>query len=431
MTSRCLLRAIAPALAALVVTGPMAASPSPPDLPALLDEYAAGGDRAIRRVELLGDDTAIEMRLDWATLGRAWIERDASDRPRRLFVAAAFALETEAILVERGLWSRSASRKIKEKGKESTVRCNGACVISWARGLFVERGAPDAAEHAWWIASVALAQGVRDTRFLLPPPAPSATESNLAIAARLGQVPNTTTLGHLAAALTRFPNDPQFRLAKVVAASARFEITTDAAPRSPGTGNGTSDMALPNIVVISRASGAAPAVPVRPTSAQVNRARYAELPGILSDFEAIAGDATAGIGVRTEARIRLGYLHWATGDSARALAALTLAAESAPSADLRYLADYLAGVAHESLGDAAAATAAYEAALTARPHSQSASIKLAVLRQLHGDAAGAQAIAQETLDRRPNDADPWRLFLYGHYPQLPALLAEIRLQVPR
>jgi tetratricopeptide (TPR) repeat protein len=137
------------------------------------------------------------------------------------------------------------------------------------------------------------------------------------------------------------------------------------------------------------------------------------------------------VAVRTEARIRLGYLHWATGDNERARAALAAAAQSAPTADLRYLAHYLTGATLESGADTDGAITAYAAALEARPHSQSASIRLAVLRQLRGDAAGAQSLAQESLDARPADADPWRLFLYGHYPQFPLLLAEVRGQVPR
>ena len=310
------------------------------------------------------------------------------------------------------------------------IHCNGACVLSWARGLFVERGAPDAAEHAWWMASIALAQGVRDTGFLLPPVPFSPA---LAAAAKLNRIPTDTTAGHLAAALSRFPNDPEFRLANAVALAARYEITTDAAPRSPAAGGGSSDLGPERVTgrSTSRGSGAPSPMPVSPTSAQINRNRYAELPPIVSELEAVANDPAASVTVRTEARIRLGYIHWATGDNERALAALTAAGESAPSADLRYLAHYLAGVVLELLADTEGAMRAYEAALAARPHSQSASLKLAVLRQLRGDASGAHALAQDSLDARPADADPWRQFLYGHYPQFPALMAEVRRQVPR
>jgi tetratricopeptide (TPR) repeat protein len=92
---------------------------------------------------------------------------------------------------------------------------------------------------------------------------------------------------------------------------------------------------------------------------------------------------------------------------------------------------YLAGVAREALPDIDGAMRAYEAALAARPQSQSASLRLSVLRQLRGDASGAYALVQESLDARPTDADPWRVFLYGHYPQFPALIAAVRRQVPR
>ena len=409
MANRRLVRATVAALAGLALA---AAARSPhvrPDLALLLDEYTSGdGGRAVRHVEQIDDEDAIDMRLDWATVGRSWIERDPPNRSTRLFAAAAFALETEAIRVERGQWSQPASRKVKEQGKEHTIYCNGACVLGWARGLFIERGAPDAAEHAWWMASIALAQGIRDVRFLLPPPVtrPPIDNPGVRIAMAMGQIPQDDSAGHLAATLLRFPNDPEARLANAMALAARYDITTDAAPRIPGVGG----------------MGA--------TAAQMNRNR-AQLPELVAEFRAIADDAGAGESVRTEARIRLGYLYWATGDNTRAHEALSAAAASAPTADLRYLAHYLAGVALESATEADAAMRAYEGALAARPHSQSATIRLGVLRILQGDAAGAQEIAQDSLDARPTDADPWRLFLYGHYPQFPALLADVRRQVPR
>jgi len=398
MTHFRLLRAMGLAVAGVALAGSVLRAAQAPDLAVLLDEYtSSGGERAIRRIEQLDDEAAIEMRLDWATVGRAWIDRDPANRPRRVFAAAVFALETEAIRVERGQWARSASRKIKENGKERTIRCNGACVLSWARGLFIERGAPDKAEHVWWMATIALAQGVRDTRFLLPP-APVSVSPAFMAAARFdpNQIPRDTTPGHLDAALIRFPNDADVRLARAVAVAARYDITTAAGPRSPGVSSGLRD-----------------------------------LPAIVSEFEAIADDSAVPVGVRTEARIRLGYLHWAMGDNRRALAALKLAAESAPDAELRYLALYLSGTVLESGADNTGAMKSYEAALEARPHSQSASIKLAALRQLNGDAAGAQVIAQESLDARPIDADPWRLFLYGSHPKFPALMADVRRQVSR
>jgi hypothetical protein len=46
-----------------------------------------------------------------------------------------------------------------------------------------------------------------------------------------------------------------------------------------------------------------------------------------------------------------------------------------------------------------------------------------------GEAARAFELAESSLARRAGDNDPWRQFLYGHYPQFPDRLAELRKQV--
>jgi thioredoxin-like negative regulator of GroEL len=70
-----------------------------------------------------------------------------------------------------------------------------------------------------------------------------------------------------------------------------------------------------------------------------------------------------------------------------------------------------------------------EAALLARPDSQSAALALATLELQRGDAAKAFTTAQATIDKRRTDDDPWRLFLYGHHPMLKDKIAALRAQV--
>ena len=65
-------------------------------------------------------------------------------------------------------------------------------------------------------------------------------------------------------------------------------------------------------------------------------------------------------------------------------------------------------------------------ALEIRPHSQSAVLALAALKMREGEASSAYDLAETSLVKRRNDDDPWRLFLYGHHPHLPKLVADLR-----
>jgi hypothetical protein len=95
--------------------------------------------------------------------------------------------------------------------------------------------------------------------------------------------------------------------------------------------------------------------------------------------------------------------------------------------ETRYLANFLLGWTASIAGDSAAAIRAFEAALEARPGSESASVMLAALELQRGDAAKADLIARASLDRP--DVDPWRFFLYGHHPRWPGLIAALRREV--
>jgi hypothetical protein len=85
--------------------------------------------------------------------------------------------------------------------------------------LLVQRGAPDRAERAWYLAAAALASGVRDWRYLQRPVDP-------ARAARI--IP-----GLMDRALARFPDDPALRLERALAAAGRFNVMIDGGRRAP------------------------------------------------------------------------------------------------------------------------------------------------------------------------------------------------------
>ena len=379
------------------------------DVTRLLDDYSAGRfDRALGAVESAGDVQAMLLRTQWRGAGRLWIDSidaDLTAKPQRLLAAASLALETEHLRVERGAWMTPMAGVCppdpgsdpKEKDPKYPA---GPCVLEWAWSLLVERGAPDAAERAWVLAASALVSGVRDFRFLYRPVPGAMSEAR----------------GLIAAALLRNPDDPHLRLEQAIALASRFNLTTDSGGSSPsppvtiinmgGRGRGFG---------LGRGRASLPELAARPDSKE----------SIVVQFESLAGDAAIG----AEARLRLGYLLWATGETEPAREELKRAAGASRDRDLQYLAWFLRGWFAMKGIRPADAIPDFEAALEVRPHSQSATLALASLELQRGEAARAHDLASASLASLPDDADPWRVFLYGHYPQLPSLVADLRKYV--
>ncbi len=203
----------------VVPPGPIA----PLDVAQLLDTYAAGRfTEALTAVARTGDETGRNLRRHWMEDAPLWIDADPADRPRRLLVAAALALETENLRVERGDWGVGAS------GPPS---CAGSCVLDWAQTQLVARGAPDPAERAWYLAAAALVSGVRDWNYLYRPAMPSDPQTARgSLFGGRAQGPASAALPALMArGLTRFPGDPYLRLEQAMAAASRFSVTTEGA----------------------------------------------------------------------------------------------------------------------------------------------------------------------------------------------------------
>jgi hypothetical protein len=342
----------------------------------VLDLYAEGRfDEAVQRVSQAGDEIGRHLRRHWAVTGRAWIDADPGRRSQRILAAAALALETEHLRAERGDW------RVSERG----APCPASCVLNWAQVQLAEREVPDQGERTWYLAAAALAGGVRDWRYLQRPVDPR----------RPRVLP-----GLIDRALVRFPDDSSLRLEQALAAAGRFNVTIDGG---------------------RLASPVVPPVPV-----------FVARGGIRAGQE-VAADMLAALVddpvVGAEARLRLGYLNWATRRDTAARAHLTKAAEQSTDKDLRYLSKFLLGWIAVAAGNGAAAIPQLESALADRPASQSAAVALAALELQRGNADRAHEIARASLDERREDADPWRLFLYGHHPRWPALLAELRREV--
>ncbi|HKV99820.1 MAG TPA: tetratricopeptide repeat protein [Vicinamibacterales bacterium] len=357
---------------------------APLDLARLLDTYASGRfDEAVQAVARAGDTLGKNLRAHWTLDAPSWIEADPAARAQRLLVAAAFALETENVRVERGEWGTNTS----------DVHCPGTCVLDWAQEHLVLRGPADAAERTWYLAAAALAGGVRDWRYLERPANPRAEPPIPA--------------GLMGRALERFPDDPRLRLEQALAVASRYAVTIE--------GERYATSLPPGVVVNVNGMRGGALVAPRPTARDQ----------AITMLAALVEDPVVG----PEAGIRLGYLHWAIRDDVSARAELTRAAADAKEIDDRYLAEFLLGWVAMQAGDAAAAGPHFEAALAARPESQSAAVALAALTLQQGDATRAHDIAQSSLDKRPTDVDPWRLILYGHHSRLAGLITQLRSQV--
>ena len=200
------------------------------------------------------------------------------------------------------------------------------------------------------------------------------------------------------AALTEFPNDPEFRFARAMSVGARFVMTVDGGPRIGAP--------PPDVMIIASFPNPPPA------TGAVGTAVVAK--AVATEFAALSGAESVGI----DAETRLGYLRWATGDDAGAIDAWTSVTNRATTADEDYLADFLLGWAALQRTVEEAARVAINHALAVRPKSQSAALVLAALDMRNGDGDSAHETIVNSVTKRPTDDDPWRLFLYGRHPKM-------------
>ena len=377
---------------------PTLAELGPLNAPRLLDGYLAGRfDEAVQTVKIAPDDAARRLRQQFILYVPAWIDADEAQRGQRIVAAAAFALETENLRAERGDWAQTTPDS-----------CAGQCVLNWAYDLFESRGKPDEAERDWLKAAIALAEGVRDWRFLhryVPPPA-----ANTRPRPGTGQPP---VRGLINRALDRFPNDPLLRLHQAMAAASRFSVTAEG-------GRLTADPFAPVVVssnVMVTGPNGRPQMAVMP--------RYESRDETIELFRAVQNDPVVG----PEARVRLGYLLWALDQDAAAKTELTAASKAARDADTRYLAHFLLGWTALQRKDFKEAATELARALDARPGSQSATLALAAVQLQQGDGATAYDLAQASLKKA--DDDPWRLFLYGDHAKFASRTADLRKRIQR
>jgi tetratricopeptide (TPR) repeat protein len=360
-----------PLTAVVLLVAGLAAASAPPVLLEFLNAYAAGRyDESVTAAASI-DDLA-PLRLQFVRDVPGWIAADSAQSGARRAFAAAFLVELSHARLESD-WGRLSD------------------LVEWMC-VQLRLGAASEFELAWHRASIALASRARERVWLLGdyPLLPQQRPP-----ARLPPSKNPSPQ-HLIHALDRFPNDPQLRLARIVA----------------WTWGRDSE----------------PARNVGDFGAAISARRRASVADAIVALTAFAAETLDDKNVAAEARLRIGQLQFSVGNMQAALESF----ESAKAADapvVRYAAHFLAGRTLETTIRPDDARREYEAALQILPGAESAAVALASLQFVHDDRAAAVALFQQTFERAAREDDPGRLASYGSYMHWPRLRDEMRARL--
>ena len=361
-----------PALIVLVImtslAAPAAAQPAPIDVVGFIDAYAQGRrDEAVAKAAALPDLGPLRLRFVQDTPG--WIAAEPSQSERRRRAVAGFLVELAAARLETD-WGRLSD------------------LIEWTCALILRpAGPPSEFERAWYMATTALAGRARTRVWLLGPFARLPHQKP-----RAPQPDDPPSPKHLFHALERFPDDPHFQLARVIAWTwGRDEEPIRNLRRDDDDGSRGR---------VTRASQLEAIVALEP----------------LTSVPAVAAEAFIGIG----------RLHMTVRDHAAALRAFEQALAVAQMAELQYVSAFLAGRALEALDRGDEAAAKYRHALSVVPGAESATIALAS-RQFSGNERDqAVAMIGAVFAKPATIPDPFRLVGYGAFMHWPRLKAAMR-----
>ncbi|HSC29899.1 MAG TPA: hypothetical protein VLD67_21650 [Vicinamibacterales bacterium] len=332
---------------------------------ALLERYDQGEHEAVLR-ELIRPPSPGAIRNDLQKFGSEWTKAGGPDQVRRRrLVAATFALE-------------AASPRFWPEEVDP--------LVEWGCRLLRENATPDAAEHVWFLASVAALEHARDDGKYF-----GLSMSGGALNQR--EVAPVRPRDHVAHAVRRFPNEARFQLAGAILA----EVTAD--------------------TEWSRDAAWVPD-PLKNSDEGIRRTRARAAIGMFDKLSALAP-------IREEAHLRAGYLWLTLREPATATTHFAMAAASTDPF-VGYLAHFLRGRAADLSGQVAESEAHYRSALAVLPHAQSATTALAANLFLHGRRDEAYTLVQDAFGARRRPDDPWSLFGYGDFRFMPAYMAQLR-----
>jgi tetratricopeptide (TPR) repeat protein len=343
------------------------------DLTGILDTYYRGNyDEAVAKAAALPD--LGPLRLRFVQAAPVWIAADSANIEKRRAAVAGFIVELTGARLEAD-WGRLSD------------------LIEWTCTQILRSGPPSAFERQWHLATTALAGRARARLWLLGPYARLPHQKPLN---RKPQKDDPPSPRHLMHAIERFPDEPQFQLARVMA----WMWGRDAEPMR----NLRRDW-------------------------QRNLDRWA--PSRPPQLEAITafGPLLAVPEVAAEAHVRTGMILVTVGDHGAALRSFEAAQPIANTAPLRYLSHFLAARSLEILQRGDEAMAQYRRALDAVPGAESAAIALAGLQFSGDDADTAIAMIDRVFAAPAAADDPGRLSGYGFYLRWPEIKAAMRREI--
>jgi tetratricopeptide (TPR) repeat protein len=344
------------------------------NLTGLLDSYYQGNyDEAVAKGAALQDLGPLRLRFVQDT--PAWINADPAQAAERRAAVAGFLVELAAARLESD-WGRLSD------------------LIEWTCAQVLRAGGPPTAfERSWHMATTALAGRARGRLWLLGPYArlPHQPPSK-----RVPQKDDPPSPMHLMHAIERFPDDPEFQLARVIA----WTWGRDSEP----------------VRNIRREWRDNPNLKSRPAQLEAVTAfqPLREIPSVAA-----------------EAHIRTGLISVTVSDHAAALKGFEAAQPIAGTPQLKYLSHFLAARSLEILQRQDEAIAQYERALDIVPNAESATIALASLRFLRDDAAPSIALINKTFEHTSSTTDPGRLVGYGAYLHWPEIKAAMRAELKK
>jgi tetratricopeptide (TPR) repeat protein len=343
------------------------------DLPSLLTTYYQGRyDEAVAKAAALPDLGPLRVQFVQGT--PAWILEDAANADKRRAAVAGFVVELAAARLEAD-WGRLSD------------------LIEWTCAQVLRAtGPPTAFERSWHMATTALAGRARVRLWLLGPYARLPHQKPLTRAPTPDDPPSPQHLMH---AIERFPDDPHFQLARVVAWTW-----------------GRDDEPLRNL----RRRNSNDERPARPIQLEAITA--------LQPFTAMPP-------VAAEALIRTGLVHVTLQDHAAALQAFEAARPLAGTTELKYLSYFLAGRSLETLNRHDEAIAAYRDALGLVPAAESATVALASLQFLRGNQDESVTLIDRAFAKTSITTDPGRLTGYGFYLHWPQIKAAMRAEMKK
>jgi tetratricopeptide (TPR) repeat protein len=271
----------------------------------------------------------------------AWLKAPNADREHRKRVLAVAILHGGYYAVASDTWR------------------NVRWLIEWECDQ-LRRGPVSEFEHVWLQASIVLIQAAGDRIFLEPPSKSGALDCD-----------RLDPCDHAWHALSRFHDDPQFRLAHTVP-----WLRTKPFERRPGA---------------------------MLDSPRLHQPEFAQrLQEIFAGLRAFADDPVVG----PEIRLKLGLLHYALNETADSLREMRAAGRSRDPY-VRYVAAFVTGLVHEAEGQPDVAIHDYEAALAAMPNVRSGATWLAAKYFLAGRRDEAFRLMDEVYAAPAPPIDPW------------------------